>query len=724
MNLPGFFSKKNTTSDSYFGLFLRGDSAVGFIFQISDGQVELVAKEICKFSNGWESVVDDIDELLAVLENETNIHVDKTIFFVYSYFIDQDTQEIREPYKGIMKKIAKELDLKPLGFIEAHESVKDMIEKRDASPLNGVIIEMDQQHMSIYIYKGGKMIHSDSSARTDSTTDDLHELFNRKKEQYLLPSKVIVYGTSHIEKEARLIKEHPWDEDIFIQTPRVQMLKGEELLTGLSNTFMLQLERDLEPEALEEEQPDDELAAAMATEPEEEKPARKKAAKPAIEDDGEPDEAARMGFVIGEDVTEHSEVKPSKKSDKKSGFTLPSFTAMLPKFSFPTGATSKAPRVGGVGNGAMKRNIIIGVFAILILAGAGTAEYFLHKATIDITLPADTISEDVSLSASSGGGDGGFTIDKKSVNVTIEDKLATSGEREVGEKAKGTVVVNNFEDRALTFKAGTTITSGSLSYTLDSDVTIASASARGNTIEAQVKEVAVTASEIGDEYNIAADKVLSVDGAPSRTTAVTKGSISGGTKKTLKTISARDIELLEEALEKASKEKANEEVKKGSAGDLIVLTDLTKVELSNQKYSGEVGTEANEVSVTATAKIEYYAYNEEDLSAAVAAELEKSAPSGFTVDKGSLSYKIREADAKSNRVELAVSGDATIVKEVDKDQILERIAGKNLDTARDILLREFEAESVEVQSNSSPILILNGMLPFLPKNIELNFKTV
>lgn len=724
MNLPGFFSKKNTTPDSYFGLFLRGDSAVGFIFQITDGQVELVAKEICKFSNGWEGVVDDIDELLAVLENETTIHVDKTIFFVYSYFIDQDTQEIREPYKGIMKKIAKELDLKPLGFIEAHESVKDMIEKRDASPLNGVIIEMDQQHLSIYIYKGGKMIHSDNTSRTDSTTDDLHELFNRKKEQYLLPSKVIVYGTSHIEKEARVIKEHPWDDDIFIQTPRVQMLKGEELLTGLSNTFMLQLEKDLEPETLEEAVPDEELAAAMAPEPEEEKPARKKSAKAEVPDDDEPDEAARMGFVIGEDVTEQTEVKPPKQSGTKPGFTLPSFAAMLPKFSFPKGAASTVPKVAGVNNGAIKRNIIIGVIAILVLAGAGTAEYFLHKATIDITLPADTISEDVSLSASSGGGDGGFTIDKKSVNVTIEDKLATSGEREVGEKAKGTVVLNNFEDRALTFKAGTKITSGSLSYTLDSDVTIASASARGNTIEAQVKEVAVTAAEIGDEYNIAGDKVLSVDGAPSRTNAVTKGSISGGTKKTLKTISARDIELLDEALEKASKEKANEEVKKGAAGDMIVLTDLTKVELSNQKYSGEVGAEANEVSVTATAKIEYYAYNEEDLAAAVASELEKSAPSGFTVDKGSLSYKIREADAKSNRVELAVSGDATIVKKVNKEEILNRIAGKNLDTARDILRQQFEAENVEIQSNSSPILILNGMLPFLPKNIELNFKTV
>jgi hypothetical protein len=722
MNLSGFFSRKNTTPDSYFGLFLRGDSAVGFIFQITDRQVELVAKEICEFSNGWEGVVDDIDELLAVLENETKIHVDKTIFFVYSYFIDQDTQEIREPYKGIMKKIAKELDLKPLGFIEAHESVKDMIEKRDASPLNGIIIEIDQHHLSIYIYKGGKMIHTDNTSRTDSTTDDLRELFNRKKEQYLLPSKIIVYGTSHIEKEARVIKEHPWDDDIFIQTPRVQMLKGEELLTGLSNTFMSQLEKDLAPEALEDDAPDEELAAAMAPELEEEKPSRKKTSKPEVQDDGEPDEAARMGFVIGEDVTEHTEIKPPKQSGAKSGFALPSFAAMLPKFIFPKGTASTVPR--GASNGAIKRNIIIGVIAILILAGAGTAEYFLHKATIDITLPTDTISEDLSLSASSGGGDGGFTIDKKTVNVTIEEKLATSGKREVGKKAKGTVILNNFEDRPLTFKAGTKITSGSLSYTLDSDVTIASASARGNTIEAQVKEVEVTAAEIGEEYNIAAEKVLSVDGAPSRTNAVTKGAFSGGTKKTLKTISARDIELLNEALEKASKEKANEVVKKGEAGKTIVLTDLTKVVLSGQKYSGEVGEEANEVSVTATAKIEYYAYNEEDLAAAVASELEKSVPSGFTVDKGSLSYKIREADAKSNRVELAVSSDATIVKKVNKEEILSRIAGKNLDTARDILRREFEAETVEIRSNSSPILILNGMLPFLPKNIELNFKTV
>lgn len=709
MNLPGFLQKSTDSKQYYFGLFLRGDSAVGFIFEVTGQHVKLIAKELCSYSNGWESVVDDIDELLAILENETGVTVEQTIFFVYSYFIDQESQEIKEPYKAVVKAISKELELKPMGFIECHESVKDLIEKRESHPFNGVIVELDDHHVSIYVYKGGKQIHTDQTARTDEVASDLHELFTRKEEHYLLPSKMIVYGTKNVEADAKIIKDHPWDDDVFIQAPRVQVVKGEELLTGLSTTFIEQLQGGIDKEIVEEEEPPVAVEKSVSTTRSRKSDTVEEAIGGSAVADEEPDEAEKMGFVVGADVTDTDAPLPSKK---KASLKMPSFTFQMPQIAMPAFSLKKK---GGL--------VFAALGAVLILAGAISAEYMFHRAVVEVQLPSDSISEDFKLSAGvSNELKNEFTIQKQSNTTQLEKKLATSGEREVGEKAKGTVVINNFEDRALSFSAGTSLTIDGLEFILDSDVTIASASATGDTVSAQKKEATVTAVEIGDEYNISGDKVLSVAGAPSRTTAVAKGTFSGGTKKTLRTIAQRDIQLLDEALEEQSKEADN--VKGANADGVVLLEALTESTIDDTNYSGEVGQEASEITASAKANLAYYLFSEEAMRQEIAKRLNDEAPDGYKVDADQITYKIRETKKSGNTVTMQVSTEAVVVKDVNTEEVLNRISGKSIDAATDILRREFEADNIEVQENNSPLFILNGILPFQPKNIELQFKTV
>lgn len=716
------FKKKDNPREYYFGLFLRSDSAVGFIFEMIEGKASLVAKEMKKFTNGWESVIDDIDELLAILESETGIHVTQSIYFVYSYFIDQATGEIREPYKKVIKSISKELELKPLGYIECHEAVKSMLEKKDSSPLNGILVELDTSHASLYIFKGGKMIHNDQIPRTDSLVDDLMEMFNKKKDHYLLPSRVTVYGSSKLTTESELIKEHSWPEDLFIQSPRVVTIKSEELLTGLGQTFMSQMEQENTVAAVEKEEETDPLADLPPEEEEKPEPkakhSRKKEASSTVvhDDQSDPDEADKMGFLIGGDVTDDPNILPPATSTAAAAvpFSNPLAGLSMPSFSMPS---ISLPTTGAKGF------VIIGA-VLAIVGAAGAVEYFFHSARISIALPSESVSDSYNLEAPINSSIGSrLAVAKKTVELELTDKVATSGKREVGEKAKGTVVINNFEDRPLTFSAGTKLTINSLEFTLDSDVTIASASARGNTVEAQTKEASVTAAAIGEDYNIAAEKTLSVAGAPSRTTAVSKGAFSGGKKEELRTVATKDIDSLEDRVLKKGKEGSNAEISRNLKSNEKLIENLTEVVVDSSEYSGEVGEEADEVSITAKVNIEYYVYDEEQLQKELVSKLGKEVPQGFKIEQGKVSYKLQEANKNEDEdgVTLEIRSDAKAVKQVEQDRIIKRITGKTVNAAKQIIQDEFDAESVEVDKNASPLLVFNSMLPFHTKKIEVEF---
>jgi hypothetical protein len=717
MDLSALFKKKADPTEHFFGLFLRGDSCMGFIFKVDGGEVTLVAKELAKYSNGWEAVVDDVDELLAVLENETGVHVEKCIFFVYSYFVDQTAQDIRQPYKDVIKQLSKELDLKPVGYIECHEAVKDMIERKDGSPLNAVVVEADLSHVSFFVYKGGKLIHQDDTSRTDDVAEDLNALFAKKKEHYLLPSKLILYGSGSLEKESHSIREKQWDDELFIQAPRVNVVKGEELYAGLSETFMSQIAGDGQPEIAdagpaepldeetESEEPNVE-SAPVATAPEPEEPARVTPKKPPKKaNDGLDDEAEKFGFVIGGDVTDEPVATASAHS-----FSFPK--ASLPVLSLP-----KLP--AGLAGG---KNIAWLALALAVIGGLGALEYTTHAAKIQVFLPSESVSDSYRLSANVGGG--GVGLERKTITSEVVEDAATTGQREVGEKAKGSVLLHNFDDASVTLPAGTSLSVNGVSFVTDAEVGLPAAresSSSGSLVkEPGKKEVSVTAAQIGTEGNISKDTRMAVGNYSSSTVfALSTGAFSGGTKKQLKTIAKRDTDKLEEEVLAKAKQESNQKIKADLPSDASLVPSLTNVEIAESDYSGEVGQEANEVSVTAKVTIEYFVLKDGALRQELSKRLGSEVPDGFDIDTSKIAYKIDTAERKENDVNLNVLGEATAVKRVDTARIVARIRGKSIDEATRILKEEFEAEDVKIESNTSPLMILNGMLPFSPAKITV-----
>jgi hypothetical protein len=425
-----------------------------------------------------------------------------------------------------------------------------------------------------------------------------------------------------------------------------------------------------------------------------------------VADNPEAASAAASGVHMG--IENESKPGLSTLTDKMSQLKMPKFT--MPNIALGEGV---APKVA------------IGVAALLVLIGAGgLVEFNFHKAQLEVTLPSNKISDSFDLQAAlTATGEGEFKIDEKVISKEQKKSIATSGQREVGEKAKGTVILNNFDDKSISYSAGTKITADSLVYTLDSDVTIASASSSVSTIQAETKEAGVTAEKIGPEYNIDKDKRLSVSGASSRNFAVAKGAFSGGTKKQLNTIAKKDLDLLEKEILDAEQSSLLDEVKAKLGKNESLIPDLTEVKIADKNFSGEVGQEAKEVSLTANVEIQYYVFDDTNLKKEVANRLKKDVPSGFEIDKGKLAYNIDNTDKNEGDVDMNVKGEATVVKTVDKKKLLESITGKNLIETRRILKENFGAEDVQIKSNSTPLIFLNSILPWSSKNIDVRLKS-
>jgi len=160
MKFP-FFSKKIQKQSYYLGIFLKEEE--GILLVISQSATGAIVQEREKFnySNGWENLSNDIDEILYRMEKKFNYQFSKTIFFVYSHLVDDKTGDIKKPYLQKIKDLVKNLEIEAVGYIECYEAVSSLLEEKEEIPLTAVLVELDKSQIGIFVYKGGKLSSPD-----------------------------------------------------------------------------------------------------------------------------------------------------------------------------------------------------------------------------------------------------------------------------------------------------------------------------------------------------------------------------------------------------------------------------------------------------------------------------------------------------------------------------------------------------------------------------------
>ncbi len=655
MPLP-FFTKTTSLENFYLGLFLKENEGVAMVLVLENGKIKIKEKERFIYSNGWENLTEDVDEVLFKIEKSLNIELDKTIFFIYSHLVNEKGTAIKKPYLDKIKGLVKNLELSPIGYIESSEAVSSFLTKKEETPLTAILVELDVSQLSIFIYKGGRLSYRKTLPRTEDLVEDLLAGFSQLKGTFLLPARIILYNSKDLNDASAKILTYRWSEDYFVQLPKVEIFKEEQLIEALVKIFEQQKAADLSSILINQQT--------------------------------EMTKKERLGFVIGADV--------SQKIDSETAVVklslIDKILLRLKKINLPKIEVSQ--------------RILAMIGLSFIVFGLIINEIFFHKATLTLFVPSLSIDKSTTVK---------IPYKIATVSAEFSESKTTSGKREVGEKAKGEVAIYNTNlNKEKIFKKGTEIEFSGLKFIFDDEVKVSTAAGATNPGVAKVK---VTASSIGEEYNLPKGRRFNIDDT---SYAESTSDFTGGSKRQIQTISQKDIEDLKTTIIEKAKNTPKSFPK--TSGDEMIIPDLSTVSLKEAVASGEVGEELPSVSLKAKVDTTYYFYKKSQLLDKLVEMVTPEIPPGFIFNKEKISYIIKSASKDENLVLLDLSLKTKALRKISKDDVLKKITGKNKKNLNNILKSDFKVQGYNIDVKT-PLPVFKNFIPFFSNNISLKISS-
>lgn len=235
-----------------------------------------------------------------------------------------------------------------------------------------------------------------------------------------------------------------------------------------------------------------------------------------------------------------------------------------------------------------QRKIILGVVGgVVTIALVVWATLIAPSAKITVAIRTNNsnFSKNISLTTKQADQDlkaGKFYIEQVRSEKKASIEFTATGQKDIGEKAKGTLVISTAfpmdlagEGGSVSVPAGTKFSTNGLSYTLNNSVDLrwdGNSLKKCNSIAHLVCEISasanVTAVESGEKYNISANIggwVSSMDGVFARN----KEAFAGGTTKLVTVVQQSDIDKAKESLSNDGAKDGKKELEKKFDKDLL-----------------------------------------------------------------------------------------------------------------------------------------------------------
>jgi len=722
-----FFSKffKSEQKDEYFySLVLRQDDGMGMLMHSNPAKktIDIVEKRLFHYSSGWENIVYDVDELLFSSETDHRIKIEKIVYYVYGHLVDQHTKEIKETYAHHLKRVSAENDLKPIGYFEYNELIPAYIQHKEEIKLNAMLIEVDSPAISLFVYQGGKVVFAETVAKTENFVKDVETLLKKAKEMFVLPTRIIMYDSSKLEEESHALLTHKWSEKLFTQIPRVEVLPVSDIDAALVYGVQKEIFKSVAVSTFAQNNDQFEVRDDVAD----------------IDDseinEKEIEEGSVAGFVIGQDIREmeqkalvDSEVMEEVVSNDLGALVddyqpldnIPYTQKNSPSNLFEN---IKRPHMSFV---MPKNGLVPLAIVIILLAIVGSLFgllYFTHKATLTILYRPDKINEKVSID--------NLVTKKQAKTFTETASIKTTGSKEVGDKAKGQVTIYNALEEEQSLPSGTEFVGedGGI-FVLDKAISVKPATqtvtSDGDILTTTSKtDASLTARDIGPEFNIKNDVDLTIEGKSKKDIfAKTKAAFTGGTKDNMQAVSETDYETINDAVNEKLDAKAAETAK--ADANTSVIKDVTSIKVNDEKYSHEIGEEANELELSVEARVTYYTYNEDDLKKLLVQSFAKEVEGSQKLKPENIDYEITDAVIAEDEeaISIKVNAEAESSFELDETKLTESVKGKMRSDMRKILQGEFKTAGYEMKVDSA-LPFLSGVMPYFGRNITIQYKPI
>lgn len=286
--------------------------------------------------------------------------------------------------------------------------------------------------------------------------------------------------------------------------------------------------------------------------------------------------------------------------------------------------------------------------------------------------------------------------------VSQQEIASSTGTAIVGDNAAGKVTIYNKTLAKKTFAKGTVLSYGEIKFTLDEEVTIASASVKeksdGNETDFGKSEAKITAANIGDEANLKEGEELTVDRFSSETYSakVTKDGLVGGESREVQVVSQQDMDKLLDGLRESLLEKANKELKEKYKNGVNVFP-ASKILEENARFDVKEKDEVSSFSLLLSITVEAITYKTEDVKVLAAEVLKSDIPEGYKLSDEPPQILTDSVEGSKNEtsINLKAQFETTADPVFDLDKIRKGIVGKSIESAETELKKDDNIKSVE-----------------------------
>lgn len=360
------------------------------------------------------------------------------------------------------------------------------------------------------------------------------------------------------------------------------------------------------------------------------------------------------------------------------------------------------------------------VLAIVVALGAISYLLFFVLPQAKITIKTDTQTIDISseLSAISTNTSNNienksFILETKNLEKTDSKKVATTGERNDGTKATGTITIYNCDySDGFTLPAGTVFSTafGSSVATFVSDSPVSVPKFTGSASSCLVNSpytnagkasVSVTASRPGSAYNLSGGRNYAIGSIPSSAKVSAVGAnMGGGQDRIVKIVAEADCTVAKNQLQGSlnSEENKAELLKNFQNEGIVASLETYSAKTASIGCSPAVGAEAAEVTATANNVYTMSGVDSKALGELLDKEAKMQAGNDRSVVNNGLSSAVLSVKQKisDNNYVFNVTTKAVVGLKQDSAAIAELVKGKNVRQTADIIKNLPGVQDVEV----------------------------
>lgn len=705
MQLPDFLSKLLPNGNNqevgryFFALNIREHEVEGAVWGIEDKSMRVLrtAKSRFEDENGLiEAANLALDDALADFLPEPT----QVLFGVPDSWLQDEN--LKPEYSKLLQRLVKELDVEPMAYVSSTHAIAHFLQKQSGVPTTAVLVEVSDP-LTVSVAKAGRILASRSKKRSDNVPEDVEKILMELHEIEVLPSKILLYGGGDLDKYEEEMVTFPWMTQLaFLHLPKIETLPEDLVIKAVCMAGASELEEGVTY--------NDRTAFTEA-------PTSQRRVTRSAEELGfvEGDIRSRRNPLPGEEPI----INEFQQEYSQLGGKLDGVKAIL--FGFLPTLNLKGKRSSPLN--VPKLGVIVPVILLVVLIGAAI---ILPKAKVTIFVDLRVLEKDAQVVADPKVAEvdeeakkiPGKVIDT-SVNGTA--KGSASGKKQVGDPAKGVVIVYNKTTSSKSFPSGTVLVGpNNLKFTLDTAAQVASKSAVIGGESYGKVTANITASSIGPDSNLPAGKELAIQGQSTDSfNAYIDTALSGGISKDVTVVTSDDQKKLLASHASDLRKKARDELQSKLTGDMKVLEESLVENISKQSFSKNVNDQASEFTLNMTIGYKGTSYSDNDLKTIVSKLVETNVPEGYELDltKTETQATVSRVE-KDGRLIFQAKFRAKLMAKIDIDKIKKDIAGKSPDQAADQLrtIENVIGSNIDIKPSFPGPL---RRLPFLPQNIEI-----